>query len=61
MEFKALIENINNELTDVRNSNESLEENINKLLGQYLKAISSINYNVFTQYGLSKEIIINNR
>lgn len=30
MEFKALIENINNELTDVRNSNESLEENINK-------------------------------
>ena len=60
MEFKELIENINNELTDVRNSNESLEENINKLLGQYLKAISSINYNVFTQYGLSKEIIINN-
>ena len=60
MEFKALIENINNELTDVRNSNESLEENINKLLGQYLKAILSIDYNVFTQYGLSKGNIINN-
>ena len=60
MEIKRIIKKINNKLTTVRRSGESLEEYLNAVLEDYKIDVSSISKETFIKHGLDRDSIVDN-